>query len=101
MNDTLTDLDTNFDENINCNMVSKSGSTFDLFNISSLIDVSCAFCESINGQTRVAARYLYPSNEWDDGYYGEVVVSTLTFSEGTTCSDEFFIWLKANATKQS
>ena len=102
MNDTLIDLDTSFDEKINCKMVTKSGYTYDLFTISTLKDVACTFDESVSGQTRVVARYLYPSNTWDKAY-NEIVreVSTLTFSEGTTCSDEFFTWLKANATKQS
>lgn len=102
MNDTLIDLDTSFDEKINCKMVTKSGYTYDLFTISTVKDVACTFDESVSGQTRVVARYLYPSNIWDKAY-NEIVreVSTLTFSEGTTCSDEFFTWLKANATKQS
>lgn len=88
LNDTLYPTEAKLTEKID---VTHAGSKYTSIIIDPISNKSVTLAIGVGGKTL----YYFDTKNWNGSDH------TLTFSEGTTCSDEFFAWLKANATKQS
>ena len=88
LNDILYPTEAKLTEKID---VTHAGSKYTSIIIDPISNKSVTLAIGVGGKTL----YYFDTKNWNGSNH------TLTFSEGTTCSDEFFTWLKANATKQS
>lgn len=88
LNDTLYPTEAKLTEKID---VTHAGSKYTSIIIDPISNKSVTLAIGVGGKTL----YYFDTKNWNGSD------RTLIFSEGTTCSDKFFTWLKANATKQS
>ena len=88
LNDTLNPTEAKLTEKIN---VTHAGSKYTSIVIDPISNRDVSLYAGAGGKTL----YYFDTKRWNGSDHN------IIFSEGTTCSDEFFTWLKANATKQS
>ena len=88
LNDILYPTEAKLTEKID---VTHAGSKYTSIIIDPISNKSVMLAIGVGGKTL----YYFDTKNWNGSD------RTLIFSEGTTCSDKFFTWLKANATKQS
>ena len=88
LNDTLYPTEAKLTEKID---VTHAGSKYTSIAIDPISNKCVTLTAGVGGKTL----YYFDTKRWNGSDH------TLIFSEGATCSDEFFTWLKANATKQS
>lgn len=88
LNNTLYPTEAKLTEKID---VTHAGSKYTSIVIDPISNRDVSLNAGVGGKTL----YYFDTKRWNGSDH------TIIFSEGTTCSDEFFTWLKANATKQS
>ena len=88
LNNTLYPTEAKLTEKID---VTHAGSKYTSIVIDPISNRCVTLTAGVGGKTL----YYFDTKRWNGSDH------TIIFSEGTTCSDEFFTWLKANATKQS
>lgn len=88
LNDTLYPTEAKLTEKID---ITHAGSKY----TSIVIDPISNRDVSLNARVGGKTLYYFDTKRWNGSNH------TITFPTGATCSDEFFTWLKANATKQS
>ena len=88
LNDTLNPTEAKLTEKID---VTHAGSKYTSIVIDPISNRDVSLYAGAGGKTL----YYFDTKRWNGSDHN------IIFSEGTTCSDEFFTWLKANATKQS
>lgn len=88
LNDTLYPTEAKLTEKID---VTHAGSKYTSIVIDPVSNRDVSLNAGVGGKTL----YYFDTKRWNGSDH------TITFSEGATCSDVFFTWLKANATKQS
>ena len=88
LNDALYPTEAKLTEKID---VTHAGSKYTSIVIDPISNRDVSLNAGVGGKTL----YYFDTKRWNGSDH------TITFSEGATCSDVFFTWLKANATKQS
>lgn len=88
LNDTLYPTEAKLTEKID---VTHAGSKYTSIVIDPISNRDVSLNAGVGGKTL----YYFDTKRWNGSDH------TITFPAGATCSDEFFTWLKANATKQS
>lgn len=88
LNDILYPTEAKLTEKID---VTHAGSKYTSIVIDPISNRDVSLNAGVGGKTL----YYFDTKRWNGSDH------TITFPAGATCSDEFFIWLKANATKQS